>query len=72
MKMGSEREPGWGGGGWFGHLTWCSWGQRGGGPGGAVAASRRDLVDVFPLEHRHRRGLPHVVGVAQAQLDDIP
>lgn len=53
-------------------LTWCSWRQRGGGPGGAVAAACRDLVDVFPLKHRHRCWFPDVVGVTQPELDDIP
>lgn len=53
-------------------LTWCSWGQRGGGPGGAVAASCRHLVNAFPLKHRHHARFPHVVGVTQTELDDIP
>lgn len=53
-------------------LTWCSWRQRGGGPGGAVAASCRDLVDVFPLKHGDHRWFPDVVGVTQTELEETP
>lgn len=50
-------------------LTWCSWRHRRCRPGSAVAASSRDLVDMFPLQHRHHGGLPDMVGVSKTQLD---
>lgn len=49
-------------------LTWSSRGHGRSCPGCAVAAAGRDLPHVLPLQHRHQRGLPHVVGVAQPQL----
>lgn len=35
-----------------------------------MAASGRDLVDVFPLQHCHHGGLSDVVGVSKTKLDD--
>lgn len=49
-------------------LTWSPRGHGRSRPGSAVAAPGRDLAHVLALQHRHQRGLPHVVGVAQTQL----